>query len=73
MSEAVDKIFRQMDKPLWPKLEYPKEKNANQRLAGIEHEARQSRLATEEDTELTRRLASARRAPLKQIKRSISG
>ena len=49
MSEAIDKYFKTSHFGL--KLEYPKEKNANQRLAGLEHEAQQPRLAMEEDKE----------------------
>ena len=48
MSVALDKLF---DKYYCLLTEYPKEKNTNQRLAGLEDEARQPRLATEAGVE----------------------
>ena len=49
MSEAIDKSFDKGTSHFGLKLEYPK--NTNQRLAGLEHGARQPRLATEADLE----------------------
>ena len=44
MSEALDKSF---DKYYGLKPDHPKEKTTDQRLANLEHDARQPRLATE--------------------------
>ena len=51
ISEATEKYFDKWTSHYGLKPEYPKEKNINQRLAGLEYEARQPRLATEANVE----------------------
>ena len=51
MSEVMGKSFDEWTSHFGLKLEYPKEKNTDNRLADLEHEARQPRLVTEADVE----------------------
>ena len=69
MSEAMDKSF---DKRFGQKPENPEDlRRGDQRVASLKQDARQPRLTMERWTRpQTSRLASARRAPLLQFKRS---